>query len=176
MTSPPSAGAMTVTAPSGRTLPPARAEFFDDGHLLEREGALKVLAAVQSAAENEMAFEQRAAVAENLENFVLCHGMSFKFQVFKFKFQARIAVRRAGVHAAKPAENLKLELQHRFLLASEFRILNSGRVPKWIKFIIAVLLLPVCAGAARALWLVLRASGGADTVWVPLLAGAACWS
>jgi hypothetical protein len=48
-------------------------------------------------------------------------------------------------------------------------------VPKWIKFIIAVLLLPFCAGAARALWLVLCASGGADVVWVPLLAGAACW-
>jgi len=48
-------------------------------------------------------------------------------------------------------------------------------VPKWIKFIIAVLLLPVCAGAARALWLVLRASGNADTTWVPLLGGAACW-
>ena len=53
--------------------------------------------------------------------------------------------------------------------------LNFG-VPKWIKFIIAVLLLPVCAGAARALWLVLRAGYGADTVWVPLLAGAACWA
>jgi hypothetical protein len=48
-------------------------------------------------------------------------------------------------------------------------------VPKWIKFILAVLLLPVCAGAARALWLVLRAGYGADTVWIPLLAGAACW-
>jgi hypothetical protein len=48
-------------------------------------------------------------------------------------------------------------------------------VPKWIKFIIAVLLLPVCAGAAKALWLVLRAGYGADTVWIPLLAGAACW-
>ena len=48
-------------------------------------------------------------------------------------------------------------------------------MPKWIKFIIAILLLPVCAGAAMALWRVLRASGGADTVWVPLLAGAACW-
>jgi hypothetical protein len=63
----------------------------------------------------------------------------------------------------------------RFLLASEFRILNSGRVPKWIKFILAILLLPVCGGAALALWRVLRASGGADVVWVPLLAGAACW-
>jgi hypothetical protein len=48
-------------------------------------------------------------------------------------------------------------------------------VPKWIKFIIAILLLPVCAGAAMALWLVLCASYGADTVWVPLLAGAVCW-
>jgi hypothetical protein len=48
-------------------------------------------------------------------------------------------------------------------------------VPKWIKFIIAVLLLPVCAGEAMALWHVLRACGSADTVWIPLLAGAACW-
>jgi len=48
-------------------------------------------------------------------------------------------------------------------------------VLKWIKFIIAILLLPVCAGAAMALWKVLCASGAADEVWVPLLAGAACW-
>ena len=48
-------------------------------------------------------------------------------------------------------------------------------MPKWIKFLIAVLLLPVCAGAAMALWRVLCSSYGADTVWVPLLAGAACW-
>ena len=44
-----------------------------------------------------------------------------------------------------------------------------------MKFIVAVLLLPVCAGAARALWPILKAGQGADTVWVPLLAGAACW-
>ncbi len=31
------------------------------------------------------------------------------------------------------------------------------------------------ASAGRALWLVLRACGGADTTWVPMLAGAACW-
>ena len=49
------------------------------------------------------------------------------------------------------------------------------RVPKWLKFIIAILLLPVCGGAARALWLVLRACGSADTTWIPILAGAACW-
>ena len=48
-------------------------------------------------------------------------------------------------------------------------------MPKWIKFIIAILLLPVCAGAAMALWRVLSAGYGADTVWVPLLAGVACW-
>jgi len=54
-------------------------------------------------------------------------------------------------------------------------VVNLPRVPKWIKFIIAVLLLPVCGGAAKALWLVLRSSYGADTVWVPFLAGAACW-
>jgi len=48
-------------------------------------------------------------------------------------------------------------------------------VPKWVKFIIAIVLLPVCAGAALALWRVLRAGYGADTGWVPLLAGAACW-
>ena len=46
---------------------------------------------------------------------------------------------------------------------------------KWLKLIIALLLLPVCAGAASALWMVLKASGPADTTWVPILSGAACW-
>ena len=48
-------------------------------------------------------------------------------------------------------------------------------MPKWIKLIIAILLLPVCLGAARALWRGVRSGYGADTLWVPLLAGAACW-
>ena len=48
-------------------------------------------------------------------------------------------------------------------------------MPKWCKTIIAILLLPVCAGAVSALWMVLRASGEADTTWVPFVAGAACW-
>ena len=48
-------------------------------------------------------------------------------------------------------------------------------MPKWIKFIIAILLLPVCAGAGLALLKVLRACGGADTTWIPFLAGVACW-
>ncbi len=48
-------------------------------------------------------------------------------------------------------------------------------MPKWCKTIIAILLLPVCVGAASALWLVLRHSGDADTIWVAFLSGAACW-
>jgi hypothetical protein len=48
-------------------------------------------------------------------------------------------------------------------------------MPKWVKTIIAVLLLPFCLGAIQALWQVLRATGKADTIWVATLAGAACW-
>ena len=48
-------------------------------------------------------------------------------------------------------------------------------MPKWCKTLIAVLLLPLCLGQARALGQVIAASGAADTVWVPMLAGAACW-
>ncbi|HTX20460.1 MAG TPA: hypothetical protein VMD27_01165 [Candidatus Aquilonibacter sp.] len=48
-------------------------------------------------------------------------------------------------------------------------------MPKWAKFIIAVLLLPVCAGAGMALWKVVHASGSADTTWIPFLGGVACW-
>jgi len=48
-------------------------------------------------------------------------------------------------------------------------------VRKWIKLIIAILLLPVCAGAGQTLWMVMRACGGADVTLVPIAAGAACW-
>jgi hypothetical protein len=41
--------------------------------------------------------------------------------------------------------------------------------------LIALALLPMCAGAGMSLWMVVRASGSADTTWVPALAGAACW-
>ena len=51
----------------------------------------------------------------------------------------------------------------------------DSAVPKWCKSIIAILLLPVCVGAVCALWLVLRQSGDADTIWVAFLSGAACW-
>ena len=48
-------------------------------------------------------------------------------------------------------------------------------MPKWCKFIVAILLLPLCYGAVRALWLVLSGSGEATTIWVGLVSGAACW-
>jgi hypothetical protein len=51
----------------------------------------------------------------------------------------------------------------------------TSAVPKWLKFILGLLLLPLCAGAVPALVMVVRASGGASEVWVPLGAGAACW-
>src|SRR5512137_990831 len=49
-------------------------------------------------------------------------------------------------------------------------------MPKWVKTVIAVLLLPCCVGATKALFLVFGSAGQrADTVCVPLAAGAACW-
>src|SRR5262245_27670296 len=48
-------------------------------------------------------------------------------------------------------------------------------MPKWAKTVIAVVLLPLCAGAVSALFKVLRATGTADTFWVAFLGGAACW-
>ena len=44
-----------------------------------------------------------------------------------------------------------------------------------LKLIVGLLLLPLCYGAAAAVIRVLRVSGGADTTWVPLIAGAVCW-
>jgi hypothetical protein len=48
-------------------------------------------------------------------------------------------------------------------------------VPKWAKTIVAILLLPLCIGAVSTLWMVIKASGNADTIWVAILSGAACW-
>ena len=48
-------------------------------------------------------------------------------------------------------------------------------MPKWIKLIIAVLLLPVCAGAGMTLWSVMKACGNADVTLVPVAGGALCW-
>lgn len=60
-------------------------------------------------------------------------------------------------------------------LASQFRFLNSRLMPKWVKMLVAIALLPLCFGAGRALWMVIQHIGSAGTTWVPLLAGAACW-
>jgi hypothetical protein len=48
---------------------------------------------------------------------------------------------------------------------------------KWIKFIIAILLLPVCIGAVEALFQVLHAIVGEDSMatWVAVCGGAASW-
>ena len=48
-------------------------------------------------------------------------------------------------------------------------------MPKWFKFIVAVVLLPFCYGAAMALGRVLSYTGRAETIWVAVLAGAGCW-
>ncbi len=62
-----------------------------------------------------------------------------------------------------------------FRLASGPPFVALCGVPKWLKLIFGLLLLPLCAGAVLALVQVVRASGGASEVWVPLGAGAACW-
>jgi hypothetical protein len=48
-------------------------------------------------------------------------------------------------------------------------------MPKWLKTIIAILLLPLCVGSAQALWLVIKATGASDTFWVAFFAGVMCW-
>ncbi len=50
-------------------------------------------------------------------------------------------------------------------------------MPKWCKTIFALLLLPLCAGAGWALWLVLSELGTVDKsrIWVAIAAGAGCW-
>lgn len=48
-------------------------------------------------------------------------------------------------------------------------------MPKWLKLVIAILLLPVCVGAVRALGRVFAAAGNAQTIWVALVGGSGCW-
>ena len=48
-------------------------------------------------------------------------------------------------------------------------------MPKWLKLIIGILLLPACFGAASALSRVVSAAGNAQTFWIALIGGAACW-
>lgn len=48
-------------------------------------------------------------------------------------------------------------------------------MPKWLKTVVAVLLLPFCFGAVKAGWRVISATGHAELIWIALLVGAACW-
>lgn len=48
-------------------------------------------------------------------------------------------------------------------------------MPKWLKTVIAILLLPLCAGAMNALIRLIRVTGGAESFWVAFFGGAACW-
>lgn len=48
-------------------------------------------------------------------------------------------------------------------------------MPKWLKAVAALLLLPACVGVGRALVRVGAASGAADRFWVVVLAGAGAW-
>jgi len=59
--------------------------------VLEREGALEKLAAVQTTSQNEVTFKQRTGFAEYLDDFVLRHAGSLisKSQVQRGKFANR---------------------------------------------------------------------------------------
>lgn len=46
---------------------------------------------------------------------------------------------------------------------------------KFVKVIVGLMLLPLCVGAASAVWRILLEFGSADTIWVPLVGGAVCW-
>ena len=48
-------------------------------------------------------------------------------------------------------------------------------MPKWVKLLAALVLLPICIGAVPALFKVIGATGKAETIWVALIGGAACW-
>jgi len=48
-------------------------------------------------------------------------------------------------------------------------------MPKWLKMVVGILLLPVCLATAQALWLVVARTRAAERFWPPLLAGVACW-
>jgi len=58
---------------------------------------------------------------------------------------------------------------------SALAVARRSGVPKWAKMIVGILLLPVCAGAVKALVLVLGMTRRAEMMWVAALGGAACW-
>lgn len=53
--------------------------------------------------------------------------------------------------------------------------LSSRAVPKWLKLILGLFLVPVCVSAARTFWRLLQTTGGAESFWVMFVAGAAIW-
>jgi len=84
------------------------ADFLNDGHLLEGEGALEILTAVQTAAEDEMTFQQGTRVPEDLKHFVFGHGsiLGCRLQVPSSKLPGRVRKSDCGCGIAKP-ENPK---------------------------------------------------------------------
>jgi hypothetical protein len=71
--------------------------------------------------------------------------------------------------------NRREHRDEKFFLCASVPLWLIFRVPKWCKTIIAILLLPVCVGATKALLLVIEKSGAATTTWVPFIAGVGCW-
>lgn len=49
-------------------------------------------------------------------------------------------------------------------------------MPKWVKFLIALALLPVCVATGQAVGQVLLLSTAADRFWIPFVAGMAAWT
>lgn len=49
------------------------------------------------------------------------------------------------------------------------------RVPKWLKLLAGLALIPVCLGGLRAVLRVIQFSSDAETIAVALIGGAACW-
>jgi len=66
-------------------------------------------------------------------------------------------------------------LAGKFLLWFNDGFAKRPAVRKRIKTAIALLLLPFCIGAVKALVRVFQETGQADTIWVAIVAGAACW-
>jgi hypothetical protein len=67
------------------------------------------------------------------------------------------------------------ELFLKILLLPAAGIGSSSRMPRWLKFLIGVLLIPACLGGINTLYRLVKLSGSAQTVWIATLAGAACW-
>jgi hypothetical protein len=64
--------------------------------LLECEGALKELPAVQAATQDKMTFQQSAGGSKSLENFFLCHRANFSGEPEYFKAKSQVKLGSAG--------------------------------------------------------------------------------